>query len=230
MEKLLFFGLTDTEFQKIKPVASRLKLHCEQIPVSMYHNTLGAIASGRAVPAGIPAAPGTSVPASLTAALGADAPAGASAVSAACGIPEAGSTPAAVSRDRLLVMCQLPERRMDKLLFELRRIEPPSTTRLYSRPQTPDGRFHVFSWKCTQKKPLTPQKTVKGTVAISIARFALISNIIRIPENKKFQNKQTAAKSLKQNSRISSMPRLASHSVSLPRLNTPGVCPTNRRQ
>ena len=117
MEKLLFFGLTDAEFQKIKPVASRLKLHCEQIPVSMYHNTLGAIASGRAVPAGIPA--------SLTAALGADAPAGASAVSAACGIPEAGSTPAAVSRDRLLVMCQLPERRMDKLLFELRRIDAP---------------------------------------------------------------------------------------------------------
>ena len=119
MEKLLFFGLTDAEFQKIKPVASRLKLHCEQIPVSMYHNTLGAIASGRAVPAGTP------VPASLTAALGADAPAGASAVSAACGIPEAGSTPAAVSRDRLLVMCQLPERRMDKLLFELRRIDAP---------------------------------------------------------------------------------------------------------
>ena len=73
MEKLLFFGLTDAEFQKIKPVASRLKLHCEQIPVSMYHNTLGAIASGRAVPVGIPAAPGTSVPASLTAALGVDA-------------------------------------------------------------------------------------------------------------------------------------------------------------
>lgn len=47
MEKLLFFGLTDAEFQKIKPVASRLKLHCEQIPVSMYHNTLGVIASGR---------------------------------------------------------------------------------------------------------------------------------------------------------------------------------------
>ena len=134
MEKLLFFGLTDAEFQKIKPVASRLKLHCEQIPVSMYHNTLGAIASGRAVPAGIPAAPGTSVPASLTAALGADAPAGASAVSAACGIPEAGSTPAAVSRDRLLVMCQLPERRMDKLLFELRRIDAPDrkSTRLNS--------------------------------------------------------------------------------------------------
>ena len=63
MEKLLFFGLTDAEFQKIKPVASRLKLHCEQIPVSMYHNTLGVIASGRAVPAGIPAAPSTPVPA-----------------------------------------------------------------------------------------------------------------------------------------------------------------------
>lgn len=39
--------------------------------------------------------------------------------------PEAGRTPAAVSRDRLLVMCQLPERRMDKLLFELRRIDAP---------------------------------------------------------------------------------------------------------
>lgn len=121
MEKLLFFGLTDVEFQKIKPVVSRLKLHCEQIPASMYHNTLGAIASGRAVPAGIPAASGTSVPASLTAASGAATPA----VSAACGIPEAGSTLGAVSRDRLLVMCQLPERRMDKLLFELRRIDAP---------------------------------------------------------------------------------------------------------
>ena len=35
---------------------------------------------------------------------------------------------------------------------------------------------------------------------------------------------------MKQNSRISSMPWLASHSVSLPRLDTPGVCPTSRRQ
>ena len=33
-----------------------------------------------------------------------------------------------------------------------------------------------------------------------------------------------------QNSSISSMPRLASHSVSLPRLDTHGVCPTSRRQ
>ena len=33
-----------------------------------------------------------------------------------------------------------------------------------------------------------------------------------------------------QNSSISSMPRLASHSVSLPRLDTHGVCPTTRRQ
>ena len=152
MEKLLFFGLTDAEFQKIKPVASRLKLHCEQIPVSMYHNTLGAIASGRAVPVGIPAAPGTSVPASLTAALGVDAPAGASAVSAACGIPEAGSTPAAVSRDRLLVMCQLPSAGWTSCCLNCAASTPPSTTRLYSRPQTPDGRFRVFSWKCTQKK------------------------------------------------------------------------------
>ena len=35
---------------------------------------------------------------------------------------------------------------------------------------------------------------------------------------------------MKQNSRISSMPWLASHSVSLPRLDTHGVCPTSRRQ
>lgn len=125
MEKLLFFGLTGAEFQKVKPVASRLKLHCEQIPTSMYHNTLGAIASGRAVPAGIPTASGTPVHASLTSASSTNAPADSSAVSAARGIPEAGSTPGAVSRDRLLVMCQLPERRMDKLLFELRRIDAP---------------------------------------------------------------------------------------------------------
>ena len=71
---------------------------------------------------------------------------------------------------------------------------------------------------------------IKGTVAISISHFALISNIIGIPENKKFQNKQTAANSLKQNSCISSMPWLASHSVSWPRLDTHGVCPTSRRQ
>ncbi len=69
-----------------------------------------------------------------------------------------------------------------------------------------------------------------GTVAISIDLFGVISNIIRIPENKKFQNKQTAGNSLKQNSRISSMPWLASHSVSWPRLDTHGVCPTSRRQ
>ena len=35
---------------------------------------------------------------------------------------------------------------------------------------------------------------------------------------------------MKQNSRISSMPWLASHSVSLPRLDTHGVCPTSCRQ
>uniref|UniRef100_UPI003FEE7E4A hypothetical protein n=1 Tax=Roseburia hominis TaxID=301301 RepID=UPI003FEE7E4A len=67
-------------------------------------------------------------------------------------------------------------------------------------------------------------------VAISISCFALINNITGIPETKKFQNKQTAATSLKQNSRISSMPQLASHSVSLPRLDTHRVCPTSRRQ
>lgn len=124
MEKLLFFGLTDAEFQKIKPVASRLKLHCEQIPVSMYHNTLGVIASGRRFLPAFPPLPHT-CPRQPHGCFRRSAPAGASAVSAACGIPEAGSTPAAVSRDRLLVMCQLPERRMDKLLFELRRIDAP---------------------------------------------------------------------------------------------------------
>ena len=35
---------------------------------------------------------------------------------------------------------------------------------------------------------------------------------------------------MRQNSRISSMPWLASHSVSWPRLGTHGVCPTSRRQ
>ena len=35
---------------------------------------------------------------------------------------------------------------------------------------------------------------------------------------------------MKQNSRISSMPWLAFHSVSWPRLDTHGVCPTSRRQ
>ena len=58
----------------------------------------------------------------------------------------------------------------------------------------------------------------------------MISSITGRTENRKFRNNQTAANSLKQNSCISSMPRLASHSVSLPRLDTHGVCPTSHRQ
>ena len=68
------------------------------------------------------------------------------------------------------------------------------------------------------------------TDAISISCVALISNIIR-NRYLKVPDKHAAANSLEQNSRISSIPWLASHSVSLPRLDNPtGACPTHRRQ
>lgn len=89
MEKLLLFGLDDTEFHKIKQIASRMKLPCEQVPPARYGLTLGELASGFD---------------SETS-------------------PKQPPTPSAVSTESLLIMCSLSDKRMDKLLFELRRAD-----------------------------------------------------------------------------------------------------------
>lgn len=90
MEKLLLFSVNDAEFQKIKQIASRLKLRCERVEPVYDKLTLGEIASG--------------ANAALSRATG-----------------QAAISPAL--SESLLVMCHLSEKRMDKLLFELRRAD-----------------------------------------------------------------------------------------------------------
>ena len=163
MEKLLFFGLTDTEFQKIKPVASRLKLHCEQIPVSMYHNTLGAIASGRAVPAGIPAAPGTPVPRQPHGCFRRRCPCRCLRRFRCLRHTRSRQHSGSRLRDRLLVMCQLPERRMDKLLFELRRIDAPIDYKAVLTPTNAGWTIpRLLMEMHSEKAAYTAKKPLKG--------------------------------------------------------------------
>ena len=155
MEKLLFFGLTDAEFQKIKPVASRLKLHCEQsFSVSMHHNTLSAQSHPSAVPAASPPRH-ICCPRQPHGCFRRRCPAGAP-LPAACGIPGWQHSGQRL-RDRL-PPCRVPAaRRMDKLLFELRRTTPidyKAAILTHKRRMDDSG---VFSWKCTRKTPLTPQ-------------------------------------------------------------------------
>lgn len=87
MEKLLLFGLDQTEFYKIKQIASRIKLSCEQITPAQYGLTLGEIALG------------SKISSTQTSAF------------------------PAIPAESLLVMCGLSDKRMDKLLFELRRAD-----------------------------------------------------------------------------------------------------------
>ena len=70
----------------------------------------------------------------------------------------------------------------------------------------------------------------KGTAAISISCFALISNIIR-RSHRGISDENAEGNSLEKNVSISSCRIFASDSVSLPRLDNPtGACPTHRRQ
>lgn len=105
MEKLLLFGADDAEFQKINQIASRLKLRLEQVDPADYKRTLGEIASGS----------------HKHSALGAPAASGQDAARSSSGVQTGGSSPAL--SESLLVMCNLSDKRMDKLLFELRRAD-----------------------------------------------------------------------------------------------------------
>ncbi len=101
MEKLLVFGISDIEYNKIKQVAGRMKLRCEQFAPSDYSHTLEQLlGSGSSV---------SSAGAPIT-------PVAASNVPIA---PAAGSAQSVA--ESLLVMCDLSDKRIDKLLFELRR-------------------------------------------------------------------------------------------------------------
>ena len=71
----------------------------------------------------------------------------------------------------------------------------------------------VFLWNCPNKHIM----------------FALISNIIRRP-HRGISDGNADGNSFEKNVSISSSRMFASDSVSLPRLNTPGVCPPNQRQ
>ena len=97
MEKLLVFGISDIEYNKIKQVAGRMKLRCEQFAPSDYSHTLEQLlGSGSSV---------SSAGAPIT-------PVAASNVPIA---PAAGSAQSVA--ESLLVMCDLSDKRIDKLLF-----------------------------------------------------------------------------------------------------------------
>lgn len=91
MEKLLLFGTDDIEYIKIKQIVSRMKIKCERIEPLYHCCTLGSIESG----------------------LYKNAP-----VSVSSSSPPVSPLQASES---LLVMCGFSDKRMDKLLFELRR-------------------------------------------------------------------------------------------------------------
>ncbi len=46
MEKLLVFGVNDTDYQKIRSIASRMRLGCERVLPDAYGCTLGQILDG----------------------------------------------------------------------------------------------------------------------------------------------------------------------------------------
>ncbi|MBP3487865.1 MAG: DUF3783 domain-containing protein [Roseburia sp.] len=119
MEKLLLFGADDAEFQKVNQIASRLKLRLERVDPACYHLTLGEIASGshNSSASGAPAASGS--PSCGAPAVSGRPSSGAPASSGSHG--QAASSP--VLSESLLVMCHLSDKRMDKLLFELRRAD-----------------------------------------------------------------------------------------------------------
>ena len=145
MEKLLFFGLTDAEFQKIKPVASAETCTASRFPFPMYHNTLSAIASGRAVPASIPRRSRHTCPRQ---------PHGCFRRRCPCRclrrfrcLRHAQNRQHSGSRlpPPVCSSCaSCPSAGWTSCCLNCAASTPPSTTRLYSRPQTPDGRF-VFS-------------------------------------------------------------------------------------
>lgn len=112
MEKLLLFGSDDAEFQKINQIASRLKLHMERVDPADYALTLGEIASGSHKTASC----AKSADSASTSASADDA--------SALSCPQAPTSAASPAlSESLLVMCHLSDKRMDKLLFELRRAD-----------------------------------------------------------------------------------------------------------
>ena len=97
MEKLLLFHLSDTDSEKIARIAARLKFRLETVDASDYGRTLEALAAGRQRTAHTPK----------------DAPAQEA--------PPAVGSAAPVPKDSLLLFCGFSDKRMDRLLFELRR-------------------------------------------------------------------------------------------------------------
>ena len=69
---------------------------------------------------------------------------------------------------------------MDKLLFELRRIDAPIDYKAVLTPTNAGWTIPRLLMEMHSKKAAYTGRTFKGTVAISISRFALVSNITRI--------------------------------------------------
>lgn len=89
MEKILLFHLDPEEYQKVRQIAGRLRVPCEQIDAAYYGQTLAALVSGK--------------------------------------YQEASDKEEAayqqIPTESLILFCDFSDKRMDKLLFELRRSE-----------------------------------------------------------------------------------------------------------
>lgn len=96
MEKLLVFGVTDTEYAKIKQIASRMKLRCEQFSSACHAYTLEQL-------------------------LTMDAKIFPEMISGGAQSTSAASSGMTSASESLLVICGLADKRVDKLLFELRK-------------------------------------------------------------------------------------------------------------
>lgn len=117
MEKLLVFGVTDTEYAEIKQIASRMRLRCEQFSSACHTYTLEQL-------------------------LNMDTKNAAEMISDGSQTTSTAFSGKASASESLLVMCGLADKRVDKLLFELRKSD---VTLDYKAVLTPTNRKWTVS-------------------------------------------------------------------------------------
>lgn len=119
MEKLLLIHSTKGIQLQVKNVASRLKLALDIIPEEYCGCRLQELAAGKYAQNPPSAAPSDSIAAEGTTASGSVAAEGTVPAQADAGVSVAQTLPS------LLILCGLRDKRLDKVLFELRRADIP---------------------------------------------------------------------------------------------------------
>ena len=130
MEKLLLIHSTKEIQLQVKNMASRLKLALDIIPEEYCSCRLKELAAGKYAQNPSDATPLGSTTAEDATPLGSTtaedaAPSGNAAAESTASARDAACTPAAPTPPSLLVLCGLRDKRLDKVLFELRRADIP---------------------------------------------------------------------------------------------------------